>query len=216
MQQAGSLNWGRGGADLPIVRERGMCGITDEAVVERVLNGETDAFGILVQRYQDRVYSAIRNYVGHGEDALDLTQDVFVKAFAGLNSFRGNSAFYTWLYRIAMNTAVDFLRKRPALRMASLDDEVLREIGFEPIAKDPMSDPERTACELIQAGVLRNAIAKLSHKLKTALVLHDIEGLSQEEVAEILNCPVGTVKSRVSRARMEIRSMLAHFVEGGD
>lgn len=216
MQEVGNLTWGLSGVNLIKSRERKeVSGDSDGDIIERVLNGEIDAFSVLVERYQDRIYSAVANYVGSGEDAVDLVQDVFVKAYAGLKSFQGTAAFYTWLYRIAMNTAIDFLRRRPIMRPVSLDDENLRESGFEPVAKDPLSDPEKTVLNRTFKAAMMVGIARLSPKLKTALVLHDIERLSQEEVAKVLNCPVGTVKSRVSRARMELRSMLAKYFEGG-
>jgi len=191
-----------------------MTGCSDEAIVERVKSGETDAFGLLVQKYQDRVYSTILNYVNSVEEATDLAQEAFVKAFFALKRFQGSSAFYTWLYRIAVNTAIDYLRKRPAVRIDSLEDDRLREAGFEPAA-GRSADPEHALALKEQKQLVRDAIAALSEKLRTALILHDVEGLSQEEVADILNCPVGTVKSRVSRARSELRVALEGYLDGG-
>jgi len=188
--------------------ERGMDGLTDQVIVERVLKGDLDAFSILVERYQDRIYSAVLNYVSNRDDAVDVTQEVFVKAYSKLKSFNSSSAFYTWLYRIAVNTAIDFLRKRKSRMADSLDDEKYTEVGFEPVSQDMSTDPERVVVRGEQAHFLRQAIASLSDKLKSALVLHDVEGLSQEEVAEILGVPVGTVKSRVSRARTELKYLL--------
>jgi len=191
-----------------------MTGCSDEAIVERVKSGETDAFGLLVQKYQDRVYSTILNYVNSVEEATDLAQEAFVKAFFALKRFQGSSAFYTWLYRIAVNTAIDYLRKRPAVRIDSLEDDRFREAGFEPAA-GRSADPEHALALKEQKQLVRDAIAALSEKLRTALILHDVEGLSQEEVADILNCPVGTVKSRVSRARSELRVALEGYLDGG-
>jgi RNA polymerase sigma-70 factor (ECF subfamily) len=185
---------------------------SDETVVELVKGGDTEAFGLLVRKYQDRVYSITLNYVHSVEEAADLAQETFVKAYSALHRFQGTSAFYTWLYRIAINTAIDHLRKRPGVRVDSLEDERLRDTGFEPAASRS-SDPALALALKEQRLALRKAIASLSVKLRTALILHDVEGLSQEEVAGILDCPVGTVKSRVSRARGELRSMLGEFVE---
>lgn len=185
-----------------------MNGTKDQVVVERVIKGDVDAFSILVDRYQDRIYSAVLNYVSNPEDAVDVVQDTFVKAYSKLRTFDSASAFYTWLYRIAVNSSIDFLRKRKSRPADSLDDEKYSESGFEPVSKDPSTDPERVAVRAEQAGALRKAIASLSDKLRSVVVLHDVEGLSQEEVAEILGVPVGTVKSRVSRARAELRSIL--------
>ena len=189
-----------------------MTGCSDEAIVERVKSGDTDAFGLLVRKYQDRVYSTIANYVSSMEEAADLAQETFVKAFFALGRFHGTSAFYTWLYRIAVNTAIDHLRKRPAVRVDSLEDDGFKEVGFEPAA-GRSADPQHTLAIKEQRRVVGQAIASLSEKLRTALILHDVEGLSQEEVAEILGCPIGTVKSRVSRARSELRAMLGDYLE---
>jgi len=193
---------------LLLAKECRMNGITDKAVVEQVIKGDVDAFSILVRRYQDRLYSVALNYVYNPEDAVDVVQESFVKAYTKLHGFDSASAFYTWLYRIAINTAIDFLRKRKSRYADSLDDEKYSEIGFEPESKDPAVDPEKVAARHEQARNLKNAIAKLSEKLRTVTILHDVEGLSQEEVAGILKVPVGTVKSRVSRARAELRSIL--------
>ncbi len=193
---------------MALTRERAMGGETDQAVVERVIRGDVDAFSVLVNRYQDRIHSVALNYVSNPEDAMDVTQEAFLKAYTKLRSFDSASAFYTWLYRIAINTAIDFLRKRKSRPAESLDDEKFSEIGFEPVSKDPTTDPERVATRAEQARTLRSAIASLSDKLRSVIVLHDVEGLSQEEVAEILKVPIGTVKSRVSRGRAELRYLL--------
>lgn len=193
---------------LSLTKERRVDGSTDQAVVERVIRGDVDAFSILVNRYQDRIYSVALNYVSNPEDAVDVAQDAFVKAYNKLGSFDRASAFYTWLYRIAINTAIDFIRKRKSRPAESLDDEKYSETGFEPESKDPSVDPEKVAARREQARTLKAAIGTLSDKLRTVVVLHDVEGLSQEEVADILRVPVGTVKSRVSRARAELRYVL--------
>lgn len=184
-------------------------GATDQAIVMRVIGGDEEAFGILVERYQDRIFSAVRNYVSNPDDAIDISQEAFVKAYTKLKSFDAGSAFYTWLYRIAINSAIDFLRRRKSRPADSLDDERFTEIGFEPASHDPRTDPLGVATLHEQTRTLRSAIARLSDKLRTVLVLHDIEGLSQEEVAKILEVPVGTVKSRVSRARAELKTLLS-------
>lgn len=190
------------------LKDRRVDGITDQAVVEQVIGGDADAFAVLVERYQDRIYSVALNYVSNSEDAVDVAQDTFVKAYAKLGSFDRASSFYTWIYRIAINTAIDFLRKRKARPVDSLDDEKYTETGFEPVSKDMSADPERALARGEQVRELREAIGSLSDKLKTVVVLHDVEGLSQEEVANILRVPLGTVKSRVSRGRAELRYFL--------
>ncbi len=181
---------------------------TDQAVVKKVLAGDTDEFSTLVNRYQDRIYSVALNYVSNPDDAMDVAQETFLKAYSNLGRFDSASAFYTWLYRIAVNTAIDFLRKRKSRPADSLDDEKYTEVGFEPESKDRAIDPEEVAAQREQAQILRKAISMLSDKLRTVIILHDVEGLSQEEVADILKIPLGTVKSRVSRARAELRRIL--------
>jgi RNA polymerase sigma-70 factor (ECF subfamily) len=192
--------------------ENWMTDHTDQAVVERVLAGETEAFSTLVERYQDRIYSVALNYVSNPEDAMDVAQETFVKAYSNLGKFDSASAFYTWLYRIAVNTAIDFLRKRKSRPTDSLDDEKFTEVGFEPESKDRTIDPQDMAAQREQARILRKAISSLSPKLRSVMILHDVEGLSQEEVADILKIPVGTVKSRVSRARAELRRILGKMM----
>lgn len=186
-----------------------MNGIDDQTIVERVLKGDTQSYSVLVDRYQDRIYSAVVNYVANREDAIDITQEVFVKAYSKLNTFNAGSAFYTWIYRIAVNAAIDFIRKRKSRQTDSLDDDKYTQTGFEPVSKDMSTDPERVVVRGEQVHMLRKAISLLSDKLRSALVLHDVEGLSQDEVAQILKVPVGTVKSRVSRARTELKYILS-------
>lgn len=189
-----------------------MTDCSDESIVELVKNGDAEVFGLLVHKYQDRIYSTILNYVSSIEDASDLAQETFVKAYSAMHRFQGTSAFYTWLYRIAINTAIDHLRKRPGVRVDSLEDDRFQEVGFEPAA-GPSADPQHALATKEERKILKQAIGLLSEKLRTALILHDIEGLSQEEVAAVLDCPVGTVKSRVSRARCELRAILADYLE---
>ena len=212
-----ALSWTRH-AVIPFAyaaRDRVMDSLSDEAIIERVRNGDPDVFGILVCRYQDRIYSAILGYVHSPEDAADLAQETFVKAYVNLRTYHGGAAFYTWLYRIAINSAIDLIRKRPNSRVDSLDDEKYQEVGFEPTATDPAVNPDKMLARTEAKTALRRAIDSLSEKLRTAIILHDLEGLSQEQVAEILRCPVGTVKSRVSRAREELREVLTGHLDDG-
>lgn len=211
-------NWVRNAASslARLPRHRNMDDLSDEATIERVRGGDPEAYSVLVRRYQDRLYSTVLSYVRSPEDAVDLTQEAFVKAYLNLQSYQGGAAFYTWLYRIAVNSAIDFIRRRSGKQIDSLDDEKYQEVGFEPAATDEHSSPSRMLARSETRRMLRNAIDALSEKLRTAIILHDVEGLSQEEVAEILRCPIGTVKSRVSRARQEVREALADYLERGD
>ncbi len=189
-----------------------MSSTADREIVKRVLGGDKNAFSILVDRYQDRIYSVVLNYAGNPDDAVDIMQETFLKAYNKLASFNQSSAFYTWLYRIAINTAIDALRKRKSRPADSLDDDKYSQIGFEPVSHDISTDPEVSAVRSEQVRMLRNGLSYLSEKLKGVIILHDVEGLSQEEVAEILHIPVGTVKSRVSRGRQELKKVLKEQV----
>jgi len=191
-----------------------ISGAADVEIVERVLGGDVNAFSVLVHKYQDRIYSAVANYVSNPDDAMDITQDAFLKAYDKLAKFNSKSAFYTWIYRIAINTAIDFIRKRKIRTADSLDDERFTETGFEPVSKDDSADPQKALASAENMRLLRTAIASLSDKLRIVLVLHDIEDLGQEQIAEILRIPVGTVKSRISRARMDLRRILRQ--QGGE
>ncbi len=121
-----------------------MSGESDQAVVEQVIKGDLDAFSTLVNKYQDRVYSAVLNYVRNPEDAVDITQEAFVKAYSNLKRFNAGSAFYTWLYRIAINASIDFLRKRKNRIVDSLDDDRYAEVGFEPVFEGPCHGPRES------------------------------------------------------------------------
>lgn len=191
-----------------------LAAATDETVVARVQSGDREAFSVLVSRYQDRVYAIARSFVRDDEDALDLVQETFVKAYQGLRGFRGGSSFYTWLYRIAVNTCKDHLRKRACRPSVSLEDELLHDAGFEPAASDPGCDPAGSAERRELRVAVREAVALLPEKLRIAVTLHDIEGWPQQEVAAVLQCPLGTVKSHVFRGRARLRELLGRYVEG--
>jgi RNA polymerase sigma-70 factor (ECF subfamily) len=159
------------------------------------------------------IYGQVQNR----EDALDLTQDVFIKAHGAIGRFREDAVFYTWLYRIAVNACIDFNRRRRRTQDPfSLDDEFLTESGYEPVDTDPSIDPERALASKELQADLRRAIDTLSEPLRVAVLLHDVEGLSQKEIAEIMKCPLGTVKSRIQRGRQELRQKLSYLVEGDD
>jgi RNA polymerase sigma-70 factor (ECF subfamily) len=176
----------------------------DASLIAATLAGDTAAFGRLVGLYQDRLYNSLLRVLGSPEDARDLTQDAFVQAYVKLKSFRGSSAFYTWLYRIAFNLAMSHTRR--SHKMASLDG-VKTNWGNEPMDGQPAPDAEylrREQVELVHAG-----LAALSMDYRRILVLREIEGCRYEEIAEILELPIGTVRSRLFRARMQLRDYLA-------
>lgn len=186
----------------------------DAALVQAARDGDATAYSRLIERYQDRIYSLVLGYAPDREDALDLTQEIFVKAFRGLAGFRADSGFYTWLYRIAVRHCIDFRRRRQRHgEIVPLDGELLREIGFEPADTAPGSDPERMAINRHLRETIRKGLEALGEPFRTAVVLHDIQGLAQEEVARVMGCPLGTVKSRIQRGRAQLRRHLSALVD---
>jgi RNA polymerase sigma-70 factor (ECF subfamily) len=166
------------------------------------LAGDTAAFGRLVGLYQDRLYNSLLRVVG--EDAADIVQDAFVQAYVKLDTFRGTSAFYTWLYRIAFNLAMSHARRQ---RNTSSLDGMKSGWGSEPMDGQPTPDVSVERRE--QVEVVHAALAELSTEYRTILVLREIDGCRYEEIAEILEVPVGTVRSRLFRARLQLREHLA-------
>jgi RNA polymerase sigma-70 factor (ECF subfamily) len=176
----------------------------DALLIEATLAGDKAAFGQLVGRYQDRLYNSLFRVLGSAEDARDLVQDAFVQAYVKLSSFRGTSAFYTWLYRIAFNLAMSHIRKqRPT---ASLDGRKSA-CGEEPVDGQPAPDAGITQRERVE--LVHAALAELSTEYRQILVLRELEGCRYDEIAEILDLPAGTVRSRLFRARMQLRDRLA-------
>jgi RNA polymerase sigma-70 factor (ECF subfamily) len=176
----------------------------DAPLIAATLAGDTAAFGRLVGVYQDRLYNSLLRVLGSPEDARDLVQDAFVQAFVKLESFRGTSAFYTWLYRIAFNLAISHTRRNH--KMVSLDG-VKTDWGSEPMDGHAAPDADvlrREQVELVHAG-----LAALSLDYRQVLVLREIDGCSYEQIAEILELPIGTVRSRLFRARLQLRDHLA-------
>lgn len=178
----------------------------DRRSITECLNGQPEAFGALVRRYQDRLFNAVVRIMDNHDDALDVVQDAFINAYQSLASFKGDAEFYTWLYRIAFNTAVSQKRRRRA--MISLETGRDGDAVLDPA--DPSEDTqpgaalERTEEEL----ALRSALNRLSPEHRTVLVFKDIDGLKYEEIAEVLGVPIGTIRSRIHRARLELRDLL--------
>ena len=181
----------------------------DAQLIDATLKGQSAAFGQLVTKYQDRLYHTLTHLLGSPEEAQDVAQDAFVQAFVKLDSFRGNSAFYTWLYRIAFNVAMSHRRrKKPTTSV----DEAKEMAGVEPI--DTEGAPERRMLESERAGQVHEALAQLSTEHRTVLVLREMDGQPYESIAEILDLPVGTVRSRLHRARLQMREQLEVVLQG--
>jgi RNA polymerase sigma-70 factor (ECF subfamily) len=176
----------------------------DEELVRQVQQGDKKAFDVLVRKYQYKIAQLINRFIKDPHEALDVSQEAFIKAYRALPSFRGESAFYTWLYRIAINTAKNHIAMRS--RRPS-DDEIDIEDAeqFESAVRLRDQDtPERLLLTEELAGVIQRTLEELPEELRTALSLREFEGLSYDEIAQVMNCPVGTVRSRIFRAREAI------------
>ena len=174
---------------------------TDIQLVKRVQKGDKGAFDLLVLKYQHKIVNLVMRYVRDPELALDITQDAFIKAYRALPRFRGDSAFYTWLYRIAVNTAKNHLaaqRRRPMDIELDLQDPEQYDLHAKLKETDT---PEGLTISHEVQRILERAIAALPEDLRTAIVLRELDGMSYEEIAQTMDCPVGTVRSRIFRAR---------------
>lgn len=176
----------------------------DQRLVSDALAGDTAAFGCLVAAYQDRLFNSLVRFTGSEEDARDIAQEAFIQAFVKLKSFQHNSAFYTWLYRIAMNRAISHARKRR--ERTSLDR--LSESGA-PAPLDRHELPDATMLADERAHLVRQAVAELADDQRQVVVLREFEGFDYQQIAEVLEIPLGTVRSRLFRARMQMKERLA-------
>lgn len=179
----------------------------DAQLIEKTLRGESAAFGQLVQKYQGRLYNTLVHVVGNTEDARDVVQDALVQAFVKLDTFRGSSAFYTWLYRIAFNVAASHRRrKKPTVSV----DHTREIAGEEPIDKD--NDPHAKLEQGERFRQVHEALAQLSEEHRVVLVLREIDGCCYETIADVLDLPIGTVRSRLHRGRLQLKDLLKGVV----
>ncbi len=180
----------------------------DLELVRRVQRGDKTAFNLLVRKYQSKLTSLVSRFVSHQGDIDDVVQEAFIKAYRALPGFRGESAFYTWLYRIAVNTAKNYLTaagRKPPSSDVDVDD------GMNPAVSEALKEnasPERILLTEEIKRVIFSTIDQLPDDLKTAITLREIDGLSYEDIATIVDCPVGTVRSRIFRAREAIDNAL--------
>ena len=185
----------------------------DQALVVRVQDGDKKAFDLLVLKYQLRVSKLVSRFLRNQSDVPDVVQEAFIKAYRALPNFRGESAFYTWLYRIAINTAKNHLvaqsRKSPA---NSIDVQDAEDYGASEWLKEYAS-PEREALAAELGATIHQAMGELPPDLREAITLREIEGLSYEDIAAVMDCPIGTVRSRIFRAREAIDNKLAPILD---
>jgi RNA polymerase sigma-70 factor (ECF subfamily) len=177
----------------------------DHRLIAECLQGRTAAFDELVRRYQDRLYNTVYRLVDNAEDAQDVVQDAFLNAYQSLDSFKGDSLFFTWLYRIAINTAISLKRKQKVT--LSIDGRN-GESRVEPLDVSEFSRPGHALEMAEQEQRVHKALGQLSLEHRTVLILKDMDGKKYDEMAQILGVPIGTIRSRLHRARAELRELL--------
>ena len=187
---------------------------TDQQLVQRAQRGDLRAFDLLVLKYQGRIAALVSRYVSDAGEVEDVTQEAFIKAYRALGKFRGDSAFYTWLYRIAANAAKNHLvakGRRPVADATIEDAEGFDEGGM----LSESASPEALAMGGELAEVVESALNALPGELKAALMLREFDGLSYDDIADVLGCPVGTVRSRIFRAREAVDQRVKEQISGG-
>ncbi len=186
---------------------------SDQQLVERVQSGDKRAFDLLVRKYQHKLVSVISRYIKDWSECQDVAQESFIRAYRAIGNFRGDSAFYTWIYKIAINAAKNYLvsqNRRPPTDDIAIEDAVLLDGGTR--LKDSATPENEMLRQEIEQTVFAT-VEQLPEELKTAITLREVDGLSYEEIAEAMNCPIGTVRSRIFRAReaidIQLRPLLA-------
>ena len=186
----------------------------ETALVHRAKKGDLVAYDELVQRYQERIYATVYHMTSNHEDANDLAQESFIKAFQALKSFKGGSSFYTWLYRIAVNKTINFLKQRKNRIHLSLNDlEFNAEHDPDLVALISDRTPRRDANLTELQEKLNTALMKLSEPHRLVVVLHDVQGLSHDEIAKVMDCNIGTVRSRLFYARQQLQAWLSEYLK---
>jgi RNA polymerase sigma factor (sigma-70 family) len=183
-------------------------------LVKQAREGDLAAYDELIKRYQERIYATVYHMTSNHEDANDLAQESFIKAYSALKSFKGGSSFYTWLYRIAVNKTINFLKQRKNKHHLSLNDmDFNAEHDPDLMALISERTPQRDATLSELQKKLNEALLKLSEPHRMVVVLHDVQGQSHEEIAEIMDCNIGTVRSRLFYARQQLQGYLAEYIK---
>lgn len=187
-----------------------MDSLSDIQLIQHSIDGNLDAFDALVRRYQDRLVHSLEHALNSRDDALDAAQQAFVSAWQKLDTFRQDAAFYSWLYRIAMNAAISRRRKQ-RINTTSLDQRI-EASGLSPVDENIDADPRRQLSSAENGQLVRDALQQLAEEFRQPLILKEIDGLAYEEIATILNIPIGTVRSRIFRARRELTERLGRLL----
>lgn len=188
--------------------------VDEKVLVERARKGDMGAYDALIRRYQERIYATVYHMTSNHEDANDLTQESFIKAYQALKSFKGGSSFYTWIYRIAVNKTINFLKQRKNHVSMSLNDlDFNAEHDPDLVALVSDNTPRRDVGLSELAEKLNAAMQKLSEHHRLVVTLHDVQGLSHEEIATIMDCNVGTVRSRLFYARQQLQAYLSDYLK---
>ena len=186
----------------------------ESELVRRAQKGDLEAYDELIKRYQERIYATVYHMTSNHEDANDLAQDAFIKGFQALKSFKGGSTFYTWIYRIAVNKTINFLKQRKnRLHMSLNDADYNTENNPDLVALISDKTPRREAGLKELSEKLNEALLKLSEQHRLVMVLHDVQGQSHEEIAEIMQCNIGTVRSRLFYARQQMQAWLNDYLK---
>jgi RNA polymerase sigma-70 factor, ECF subfamily len=188
----------------------------DQLLVERAQRGDKHAFELLVTKYQRKLIRLLSRFIRDSSEVEDVAQEAFIKAYRALPNFRGDSAFYTWLYRIGINTAKNYLvaMGRRAPTSTGMDAEEAEDLGESELLQD-VNTPENQMMSRQVAETVNQTLEKLPEELRTAITLREMEGLSYEEIASVMNCPIGTVRSRIFRAREAISVQLKPMLDSG-
>jgi RNA polymerase sigma-70 factor (ECF subfamily) len=200
-------------SEEPAKMSSGLNMSADMELVKHARRGDLSAYDELVRRYQERIYATIYHMTANHEDANDLAQEAFIKAFQALKSFKGGSSFYTWVYRIAVNKTINFLKQRKNRSQMSLNDlDINAEHDPDLVALISDRTPRREVSLSELQEKLNEAMQKLSEPHRLVVTLHDVQGMSHEEIAKIMHCNIGTVRSRLFYARQQLQAYLSDYL----
>jgi RNA polymerase sigma factor RpoE len=202
------------GSSEPVELSSKSVAVEETELVKRAQKGDTDAYDDLVRRYQERIYATVYHMTSNHEDANDLAQEAFIKAYQALKSFKGGSSFYTWVYRIAVNKTINFLKQRKNRVQMSLNDlDFNAEHDPDLVALVSEKTPRRDLNLAELQEQLNAALQKLSDHHRLVVTLHDVQGMSHEEIAAIMDCNIGTVRSRLFYARQQLQAYLSDYLK---